>query len=99
MVVMDQYSRRILGYAAIKADALSGENICCMFNRILGDVAPPKRMSHDNDPLFYFHRWEANMDILGVEEIWSVPYVPMSHPYVERLIGTTRCADADHLLQ
>ncbi len=61
-----------------------------MFNRILAGQQPPIRLSHDNDPLFHFHRWQTNMGILGVEEIWSVPYIPMSHPYVERLIGTTR---------
>jgi transposase InsO family protein len=98
MVVMDQYSRRIVGYAAMKADALTGEDICCMFNRILADLQPPKRLSHDNDQLFYFHRWQTNMDILEVREIWSVPYVPMSHPYVERLIGTTRREFLDRIL-
>ena len=28
--------------------------------------------------------------MLGVTEIKTVPYVPMSHPFVERLIGTIR---------
>ena len=28
--------------------------------------------------------------VLGVTEIKTVPYVPMSHPFVERLIGTIR---------
>jgi hypothetical protein len=33
--------------------------------------------------------------ILDVEEIKTVPYVPLSHPFVERLIGTIRreCLD------
>ena len=30
------------------------------------------------------------MKILEVEEIKSVPYVPMSHPFMERFIGTIR---------
>jgi hypothetical protein len=47
-------------------------------------------VSTDNDPLFRFHRWLANLRILGVGEIKSVPFVPQSHPFVERLIGTLR---------
>jgi transposase InsO family protein len=44
----------------------------------------------DNDPLFLYHRWRANLRVLDVEEIKSVPYTPISHPFVERLIGTVR---------
>jgi putative transposase len=37
----------------------------------------------------------ANLRILDVEEIKTVPYAPLSHPFVERLIGTIRreCLD------
>ncbi len=40
-------------------------------------------------------QWQANLRILDVEEIKTVPYVPLSHPFVERLIGTIRreCLD------
>jgi putative transposase len=51
---------------------------------------PPAYLSSDNDPLFEFHRWKANLRILEVEEIKTVPYVPLSHLFVERLIGTIR---------
>ncbi|MDE2347096.1 MAG: integrase core domain-containing protein, partial [Gammaproteobacteria bacterium] len=51
---------------------------------------PPMRLSTDHDPLFRFHRWLANLRILEVEEIKSVPYAPMLHPFIERLIGTIR---------
>jgi transposase InsO family protein len=98
MVVMDQCSRKIIGFASMKTSALSGENICALFNRILGVQNPPKRLSHDHDPLFHFHRWQSNMSILDIEEIWSVPHVPKSHPFVERLIGTTRREFLDHTL-
>jgi hypothetical protein len=40
--------------------------------------------------LFEFHRWKANLRILDVDEIKTVPLVPLSHPFVERLIGTIR---------
>ena len=43
-----------------------------------------------SDPLFRFHRWLANLRVLEIEEIKSVPYVPTSHPFIERLIGTVR---------
>ena len=38
---------------------------------------------------------EANLRILDIREIKTVPYVPLSHPVVERLIGTIRreCLD------
>ena len=42
-----------------------------------------------------FHQSQANLRILDVKEIKTVPYVPLSHPFVERLIGTIRreCLD------
>ena len=32
----------------------------------------------------------ANLHILNLEEIKTVPFVPQSHPFVERVIGTLR---------
>ena len=58
----------------------------------------PKYFSSDNDPLYRFHQWQANLRILEVTEIKSVPYVPLSHPFVERLIGTVRREYLDHML-
>jgi transposase InsO family protein len=67
-----------------------------MFNHaIRGNCSIPKYLSSDNDPLYRFHQWQANLRILDVAEIKTVPYVPLSHPFVERLIGTLRreCLD------
>jgi putative transposase len=50
----------------------------------------PEYLSTDHDPLFRFHRWLANLRVLEIEEIKSVPCGPVSHPFVERLIGTLR---------
>ncbi len=58
----------------------------------------PKYISSDNDPLFQYHRWNANLRVLDIEEIKSVPHVPMSHPFVERLIGSIRRELLDHTL-
>ncbi len=89
MVVMDQYTRRIIGFS-VHAGVLDGPAVCRMFNSIIGGARLPRYLSSDNDPLFRFHRWSANLRILEITEIKTVPYVPLSHPFVERLIGTIR---------
>src|SRR3989440_12407214 len=62
-----------------------------MFNRaIRGQYWLPKYLSSDNDPLYRFHRWQANLRVLEVTEIKSIPYVPLSHPFVERLTTLRR---------
>jgi putative transposase len=66
--------------------------------RLLPEKSLPRRLSSDHDPLFRFDRWCANLRILEVEEIKSIPYVPVSHPFVERLIGTIRREFLDHVL-
>ena len=58
----------------------------------------PKRLSSDNDPLYRFHQWQANLRVLDVNQVKSVPYVPWSHPFVERLIGTIRRECLDRML-
>jgi len=89
MVVMDQFTRRIIGFSVHKGD-IAGIDLCCMFNTIISKKSLPKYLSSDNDPLFKFQRWKANLRILDITEIKSVPHTPASHPFVERLIGTVR---------
>jgi len=89
MVVMDQFSRRIIGFA-VHTGALDGPTVCRMLNSVIGRNKSPRYLSSDNDPLFMFHRWKANLRILEVTEVKTVPYVPLSHPFIERLIGTIR---------
>ena len=69
-----------------------------MFSQIIAGKSAPQHLSSDNDPLFRFHRWPANLLTLEVKEIKSVPYVPVSHPFVERLIRTIRREFLDHVL-
>ena len=90
LVVMDQFTHRIIGFA-VRAGAVDGPAVCSMFNQaIAGALTPPRHLSSDHDPLFEFHRWKANLRILGVTEIKTVPEVPLSHPFIERLVGTIR---------
>lgn len=89
MVVMDQFTQRIIGFSTHKSD-LDGVAVCRMFNDITFQQTRPKCLSSDNDPLFEYHRWKANLRVLDIEEIKTLPYTPISHPFVERLIGTVR---------
>jgi hypothetical protein len=91
---MDHYTRRIIGFG-VHVGAVDGVGLCRMFNRATRGDTLPKYLSSDHDRLFEFHRWQANLRILDVEEIKTVPYAPLSHPFVERLIGTIRreCLD------
>ena len=58
----------------------------------------PKYLSSDHDPLYRFQQWQANLRVLEIREIKTVPYVPLSHPFVERLIGTIRREYLDNTL-
>ncbi len=89
MVIMDQFTRRIIGFA-VHAGDVNGITACCMFNQIIKNQSLPTRLSSDNDPLFKFHRWKANLRILEIKEIKSIPHIPLSHPFVERLVGSVR---------
>ena len=97
LVVMDQYTRRIVGFG-IHAGVVDGRALCGMFNHAIRAYSAPKYLSSDHDPLYRFHQWHANLRVLRVTEVKSVPYVPMSHPFVERLIGTLRRECLDRML-
>jgi putative transposase len=94
LVVMDQYTRRIMGFG-MHAGIVDGVSLCQMFQQATRRRPVPKWLSSDNDPLYRFEQWRANLRVLEVEEIKTVPYAPLSHPFVERLIGTIRreCLD------
>jgi putative transposase len=89
LVVMDVFTRRIIGFG-VEVAHVEGVSVCRMFNHAIARQSPPKHVSTDHDPLFRFHRWLANLRVLEIDEIKSVPYAPVSHPFVERLIGTIR---------
>jgi transposase InsO family protein len=96
LVVMDQFTRRLVGIG-VHAGAVTGVDLCCMFNAAIHGQGVPRYLSTDHDPLFEAHRWQANLRILEIDELRTVPYVPCSHPFVERLIGTIRREFLDHV--
>ena len=97
LVVMDQFTRRIIGFG-VHAGNVDGVGLCRMFNTTISTKGVPKYLSSDNDPLFLYHQWQANLRILSVDEIKTVPYTPLSHPFIERVIGTIRREFLDHTL-
>ena len=97
LVVMDQCTRRIVGFA-VHRGVVDGLALCRMFNRAIHTPALPKYLSSDHDPLYLFYQWQANLRVLEIQEVKTVPYVPLSHPFVERLIGTIRREYVDHTL-
>ena len=97
LVVMDQCTRRVIGFG-VHSGIVDGVALCRMFHRAIRGQRLAKYLSSDHDPLYRFHQWQANLRVLEVTEIKTVPYVPLSHPFVERLIGTVRREYLDRTL-
>lgn len=89
MVVMDQSKRRIIGFALWAGD-VDGIAACEMFNRAGSRKGTPRYLSWGHDPQFEHHPWHADQRVPGVGEIKTVAYMPLSRPFVGRLIGTMR---------
>jgi putative transposase len=76
LVVMDQYTRRIIGFG-VHAGSVDGVALCRMFNRaIRGQRWMSKYLSSHNYPLYRFHQWQANLRVLELTEIKSYPTFP-----------------------
>jgi hypothetical protein len=60
---MDQYTRRIVGFG-VHRGVVDGVTLCQMFNRAIGRQPAPTYLSSDNDPLYRFHQWKANLRIV-----------------------------------
>ena len=78
LVVMHQFTRRIVGFGVHAGTALDGVALCRLFNCAIARQRLPRHLSSDNDPLFEFHRWQASLRILEIEEIKTVPDIPWS---------------------
>jgi putative transposase len=84
LVVMDQFTQRIIGFGSHRG-IVDGVALCRMFKQAIQRQSLPKCVSTDHDPLYRFHQWEANLRVLEVTEIKTVPYVPLSHPFINDL--------------
>ena len=89
MLVIDIFSRRVIGFS-VYVDNPDGFAISCMFNKIIAGKTLPRYLNSDNDPFSEFHRWQANLRILGVGETKTILDIPTTHPFVERNIGLCR---------
>ena len=65
MVVIDVFTRRIIGFGVERAD-IDGISVCRMFNHAIARQQLPKHVSTDNDPLCRFHRWLANLRVFEI---------------------------------
>ena len=97
LVVMDQFTRHIIGFGVHKGD-VDGPALCQMFNQATIGKGVPRYLSSDHDPLFRYHQWRANLRIRKIDGIKTVPHVPISHPFTERLVGTIRREFLDQTL-
>ena len=81
LVVMDQFTRRLVGFG-VHRGPVDAPSLCRMFNAAIHGRGAPRHLSTDHDPLFEAHRWTANLRLLEIDEIKTVPHVPLSHPFV-----------------
>jgi transposase InsO family protein len=84
LVVMDQFTRRLIGFG-VHGGIVDGLALCRMFHRAIRGHRLPRYLSSDHDPLYRFHQWQANLRVLEVTEIKTVPYVPLSHRHIHDL--------------
>jgi putative transposase len=89
LVATDVCTHRLIGFGVERAP-IGGVSVCRMSNRAIAGQRLPNRLSTDHDPLSRFRRWLANLRVLDIEEVKSVAYAPISHPFIERVIGTIR---------
>jgi len=61
LVVMDQFTRRIIGFGVHVGD-VDGIALCRMFNSAIVSKGAPKYLSSDNDPRFLYHQWQTISD-------------------------------------
>jgi putative transposase len=81
----------------VQGGVIDGAALCRMLKRAIRGQTTPNYLSSDNDPLYRFHQGRPTSECWKTE-IKTVRYVPLSHPFVERLIGTLRREYLDRTL-
>jgi putative transposase len=56
LVVMDQFTRRLVGFGVHCGAAVTGADVCRMFNAAIYGHGVPRYLSTDHDPVFEAHR-------------------------------------------
>jgi len=54
--------------------SVGGLVLCRMFHRAIRGHRLPRNLSSDYDPPYRFHQWQANLQVLEVTDIKTVPY-------------------------
>ena len=55
------------------------------------DVGPlPDYLGADHDPLYRFHQWQANLRVLNIREIETMPYITSGAPSPSHQISETQ---------
>jgi hypothetical protein len=80
---MDQFTRRITGFG-VHAGDVNGVILCRLFNASISTQNIPHYLSSDNDPIFRYNRWQANLWIPGINEIKSIPAVVSGDSRIQR---------------
>ena len=81
LIVMDVFTRRIIGFG-VEPAYIDGVSLCRMFNHAVSGQPLPKDPQHRSRP----HCSASTVGSptcasLEIEEIKSVPYTPVSHPF------------------
>jgi transposase InsO family protein len=92
LVVMDQCTRRLVG-TGMQYGTVTAADVCRVLDAAIHGQGVLRHLSTDHDPLCESHRWTANRRILEIDEMKSVPHVPLSHPFVERRTMRRECLD------
>jgi transposase InsO family protein len=83
LVVMDQFSRRIIGFG-VQAAAVDGLALCRMFNQAISGQGLPVRLSSD--------RSSSSGAGKGIEAVHTVPLFPWSQEKVSYCTLLGRCS-------
>jgi putative transposase len=59
MVVMDQYTRRVIGFG-VHSGNVDGPALCRIFSEATSRQGWPTHISSDNNPLFQYYRWNKH---------------------------------------
>jgi putative transposase len=81
LVVMDQFTRRIMCLASTAASLTEWRCAGCSASDSRHGL--PKYLSTDHGPLYRFHQWRANLRVFEITEIKTVRYLALSHPFVD----------------